>query len=340
MRTDHDPRPGPPRATRRGTLAIGLAALAAPMIPAGTARAQAPDPEALAAGLDQLHAIVIRRGGDTLFERAFRGPALDVPANVKSVSKTLVALLTGIAIDRGALAGTDTPVLPALGRAPAGDARDDITVGHLLSMRAGLASTSGGGYGAWVASPDWVDYALTRDLVAEPGGQYIYSTGGWHVLGAVLARATGRDLLDLARDWLGRPLGIDIPPWQRDPQGRYMGGNQMALTPRALARVGEMVLNRGKWDGAQVVPASWIETSWQSRGRSRYTGDGYGYGWFLTRIAGRRAAYGRGYGGQVLAVVPDMDLSIAITSDPLRPARSRGYFGDLQRLMDTVVASA
>ncbi|TDL81198.1 class C beta-lactamase-related serine hydrolase [Palleronia sediminis] len=328
---------------RRRVILAGGAALAMPAILPFRAFGQSSgldDIAARAGGLDQLHALVIRRNGATLFERAYAGPGLDAPANVKSVSKTLLALLTGIAIDRGALPGTEARVLPLLGRSPAGDARDAITVGDLLSMRAGLASTSGADYGAWVASADWVEHALTRELVAEPGGRYIYSTGGWHVLGAVLAKATGRDLLDLARDWLGRPLGIAIPPWERDPQGRYMGGNQMALTPRALARVGEMVVNGGRWDGTQVVPADWIERSWESRGRSRWTGDGYGYGWFLTSFAGRRAAYGRGYGGQVLAVVPDLDLAIAITSDPLRPARSQGYFGDLQALMDAVVATA
>ena len=325
---------------RRRNLTLGLAAMAAPAILSRPAFGQPTGPERIAEqarSLDQLHALVLRRGGSTVFERSFAGRGLDTPANIKSVSKTLLALLTGVAIERGALSGPEARILPALGRPATGDARDAITVGDLLSMRAGLASTSGAGYGPWVASPNWVDHALTRDLVGAPGGQYIYSTGGWHILGVVLARATGRDLLDLARDWLGRPLGIDIAPWQRDPQGNYMGGNQMALSPRALARVGEMVLNDGAWNGAQVVPAPWIATSWQSRGRSRWTGDGYGYGWFLTRIAGRAAAYGRGYGGQVLAVVPDLDLSIAIISDPNRPARSAGYFGDLQDLMQTIV---
>lgn len=329
------------RRTRRQTITQGLASLAAPGIFAGSLSAQAPemtDFAALAGGLEQLHALVIRRGGATVFENAFAGGGLDAPANVKSVSKTLLALLTGIAIERGALPGTQALVLPALGRPETGDARDRITVGDLLSMRAGLASTSGADYGAWVASANWIDYVLTRDLVAEPGGRFIYSTGGWHLLGAVLARATGRDLLSLARDWLGAPLGIDIAPWQRDPQGNYMGGNQMALSPRALATIGEMVLGEGRWNGAQVVPASWIATSWEPRGRSPWSGDRYGYGWFLTRIAGHDAAYGRGYGGQILAVVPDLDLTIAITSDPARPARSDGYFGDLQDLMGAIVS--
>ncbi|SEK46596.1 CubicO group peptidase, beta-lactamase class C family [Roseovarius nanhaiticus] len=329
--------------TRRQTIAGATAALAVPAGTAGDARAQASEPgdfEAMAGDLDQLHALVIHRGSAPVFERAFAGRGLDAPANVKSVSKTLLALLTGIGIARGALPGPDARVLPALGRAATGDVRDEITIGDLLSMRAGLASTSGAEYGAWVASPNWVDHVLGRDLVAEPGGRFIYSTGGWHLLGAALARGAGRDLHSLAQRWLGDPLDIEIAPWQRDPQGNYMGGNQMALSPRALARIGDMVLAEGRWNGDQVVPADWIATSLEPRGRSQWSGDRYGYGWFLTRLDGHAAAYGRGYGGQILAVVPDLDLTIAITSDPTLPARSEGHFGELRRLMGRIAASA
>jgi CubicO group peptidase (beta-lactamase class C family) len=237
------------------------------------------------------------------------------------------------------LPGTEARLLPLLGREPTGDARDDITLGDLLSMRAGLGSTSGGNYGAWINSGDWVDAALARPLEAEPGGRFIYSTGGWHLLGAALSRAAGDDLLSLARGWLGAPLGIDFAPWDRDPQGRYMGGNQMAVSPRGLARIGETVLAEGRWDGEQVIPEGWIDRSWDRRARSQWSGDGYGYGWFLTRLSGRFAAYGRGYGGQVLAVIPEIDAVIAITSDPTLPARSGGYFGDLKGLMAETVAA-
>ncbi len=321
--------------TRRATL-TGLAttaAFSAPMRLAAQEAATPGDFATRAAALDQLHALVVRKGGAEIFAEAFRGPALTRPANVKSVSKTLVALLTGRAIAEGAIEGPDTRVLPLLGRAPTGDARDDLTVGHLLSMRTGLDSTSGGDYGAWIASADWVDYVLTRDLVAEPGGRFIYSTGGWHVLGAALARATGRDLHALAQDWIGDPLDLALPVWVRDPQGRYLGGNEMAVAPQGLARIGQAVLA----GGGEIVPEDWIESSWQRRARSPFSGDGYGYGWFLTEIAGTPVRYGRGYGGQVLAVAPERDVVIAITSDPTRPARSGGYFGELKALMSDIL---
>src|SRR5690606_21154290 len=208
-----------------------------------------------------------------------------------------------------------------------------ITLADLLTMQAGLERTSGPNYGRWVQSPNWVAFALTRPFVGEPGAGMLYSTGSYHVLGAVLARASGRSLLDLAREWLGQPLGIRVAPWTRDPQGFYMGGNNMALSPMALLRFGEMWRRGGIWDGRQVVSRTWIETSWRPRTRSVYSGDDYGLGWFLGRPGDHDLAYARGYGGQMLYVVPSLGLTVAITSDPTRPARSGGHVGDLKALL-------
>ena len=324
--------------TRRAFIGGATALLAAPPAFARTLPVPGESLAEHAARLPQLHALVIARAGESVFAESFRGPGLARAANVKSVSKTIHALLAGIAIDRGILEGPDQLVLPLLGRAPFGDARDALTIGHLLSMRAGLASTSGRNYGSWIASADWVEHALSRDLVDRPGGRFIYSTGSWHILGAALSRASGMSLLEMARRWLGDPLGIDIPAWVRDPQGRYLGGNEMALRPRALARLGGMVLNGGRHEDRQVVSPDWIAASWRPRARSPWSGDAYGYGWFLTRFANYDAVYGRGYGGQLLVLVPGLDLSIAITSDPGQPARSGGYFTQLRALVERSIA--
>ena len=323
---------------RRAALAvIGGAAMAAP----GVLRAQGLDGvRDRAADLEQLHSLIVMQGAQERIAERFRGPGLDRVANVKSVSKSLLSLLVGIAIDRGIIEGVDAPILPMLGREPTEDARDRLTVGDLLSLRGGLASTSGPNYGAWVSSGDWVGHVLARPLEGAPGERFIYSTGSTHLMGVALARAADADLLRLSQGWLGRPLGIDFAPWVADPQGNYLGGNDMALSPRGLARIGRMVLAGGEWEDRQVVSRAWLDAAWTPRARSPWSGDGYGYGWFLTRIAGRRAAYARGYGGQVLAVVPEADLTLVITSDPNRPARSRGYFGDLRALMTEIVAEA
>ena len=328
------------RPTRRAALALAGAAAIAPWLPRGAAAQGLDAVRARAAGFGQLHALIVMRGAEEVVALAQGGPGLDRVANVKSASKTLLSLLVGIAIDRGVLPGVDAPVLPLLGRGPAGDARDRLTLGDLLSMRAGLGSTSGPNYGAWVSSRDWVGHALDRPLQGEPGGRFIYSTGTTHLLGVALARAADASLLALARDWLGRPLGIDFAPWVADPQGYYLGGNDMALSPRGLARIGRMALAGGTWGGERVVSRAWLDAAWTPRSRSPFSGDRYGYGWFLTRLGGHEAAYARGYGGQILAVVPEADLAIVITSDPNRPARSGGYFGDLRGLLELAVVAA
>jgi CubicO group peptidase (beta-lactamase class C family) len=331
-----------PRPTRRAAIAMTAAAFAAP-----PAAARALDAGALAeiarraAALDQLRALVIVRDGETAFEQAFRGPPLDRPVNVKSVSKTLVAAVAGAAIDRGIVAGVDQPLTDFLTPPRGADPRvAEITLDHLLTMRAGLERTSGVNYGAWVESPDWVADALSRPFVDRPGGRFLYSTGSYHLLGAALALASGRSLLAMFRDWIAEPLGIEAPPWTRDPQGRYMGGNNMALSPRALARFGEMARRGGFWAGARVLSAGWIETSWVPRVRSPFSGHLYGYGWFLAEAGGRRIAYARGYGGQMIYVAPELALTVAVTSDPTRPARSGGHVGDLNALLAEAIIPA
>ncbi|MGS4945300.1 serine hydrolase domain-containing protein [Meridianimarinicoccus sp. RP-17] len=330
-----------PRLPRRAML---TAALAAPML--SLARGARAQDAALAAAaeqarmLDQLNALVVLRDGETVLAERVRGPGLGTPVNVKSVSKTVVAALTGAAIDRGALPGLEATlgdVAPRLIPAGADPRVARITIEDLVTLQAGLERTSGANYGGWVGSRNWVADALSRPVVADPGAQMLYSTGTTHVLGAVLAEVTGDSLLTLARGWLGRPLGIDIPAWTRDPQGFYMGGNEMALSPMALARFGEMYRLGGTWDGTRVLSAGWVRDSFRARTRSPWSGLGYGLGWFLGRTDGAAYALARGYGGQVVAVVPQRGLTVVITSDPTRPARSQGYFGDLVRLIDGLV---
>ncbi|CAO3433495.1 Beta-lactamase class C-like and penicillin binding proteins (PBPs) superfamily [Azospirillum argentinense] len=297
-----------------------------------------------AAGLDQIHALVIGRNGAVVSAEAFRGPAANRAVNVKSVSKTIAASLAGIAIDRGVLRGVDVPLAEAApGLVPAGvDPRvRRITIADLLTMQAGLEPTSGPGYGRWINSRNWVVDALRRPFVTEPGARMLYSTGSYHLLGAALSSASGRSLLSLARDWLGEPLGIDVPSWTRDPQGFYLGGNNMALSPLDLFRFGELWRQGGQWNGQQVISAAWVEASWVPRTRSPFSGDDYGYGWFLATAKGHRIAYARGYGGQMLYLVPSLGLTVVVTSDPGRPARSDGHVGLLNALLtDAIIPAA
>ena len=202
----------------------------------------------------------------------------------------MISALVGIAIDKGLLEGTDQPIATwlqdSLPERP--DPRlAHVTVGHLLSMQAGLERTSGPYYGRWVASRDWVRDALARPFVDEPGGAMLYSTGSSHLLSAILVRASGRPTLALAREWLGPQAGFVITSWDRDPQGIHFGGNNMAMDTRSLLAFGELYRAGGvSRDGRRLLPREWIKASWQPRTQSRFSGDDYGYGWFLRDIAG------------------------------------------------------
>ncbi|MEP1214474.1 MAG: serine hydrolase [Marinobacter sp.] len=274
-----------------------------------------------ASGLERLHSLVIAVDGELLFSKAFRGPGTEVPVNIKSLSKTVLSAIVGIAVDRGVFTSVDQPIADLLDvPANASHRVSDVTVGHLLSMQAGLQRTSGRYYGEWVNSDNWVNYVLSRPFVAEPGADMLYSTGSYHLLSAALTESTGRSTLATARDWLGEPLGIKIRPWLKDPQGIYFGGNNMHLSPMALLKIGELYRNDGVHAGKRLLSPEWIDQSWTERGTSRYTDDRYGYGWFVTDLGGHRAYYGRGYGGQMLYVVPDLEMTVVMTSDPEPPA--------------------
>ena len=346
--------------TSRGLLILPFALLACGQAPAGREATQvgAQTPVATtglnsaamagtvaaASRLPRLRSLVVMRDGRTLAEHRFNGgPALDRPVNIKSASKSVISALVGIAIERGVLKGVDQPILSVLG--PDAPARADprlarVTVGNLLSMQAGLERTSGENYGRWVSSPNWVRFALSRPFASEPGGAMLYSTGSTHLLSAMLTRASGRSTHALAQDWLAQPLGIAIPPWPRDPQGVYFGGNDMLMSPRALARFGELYRSGGVVDGRRILPASWIAASWTPRTVSSWSGGNYGYGWFIGDARGHPVRFAWGYGGQMLYVVPDLRLTVVMTSDATG-ARDTGHIAALHALLaDGIVPAA
>ena len=321
--------------------AAGCGETASALLPQGPTTGL--DPTRLAAAmataeqLPRLHNVIVARDGQALAEQVFRGPGLDTPVNIKSASKSVLAALGGVAIGQGVFESVDQPISAFLAdRFPSSpDPRlSQVTIGHLLSMQAGLGSTSGPNYGAWVSSRDWVRYALARPFEAEPGGRMVYSTGASHLLSAALTRASGRSTLALARDWLGEPLDIEVPSWPADPQGIYFGGNEMRMSPRALLKFGELYRNDGLHAGARVLPENWVRDSWNGRGTSRWSGNPYGYGWWLRSSGRHEVRFAWGYGGQMVFVVPDLRLTVVMISDPSPVEQRDGHVDRLHALLD------
>lgn len=289
--------------------------------------------------LEQLRAVAIWRGGEEIAAQGFHGFGPDDPTNIKSASKSIISALAGMAIGRGLLEGVDQPIAPILrDQLPADpDPRlDQVTLGHLLSMQAGLERQSGTNYGRWVSSDNWVQAALAAPFTQDPGGRMQYSTASTHLISAILTRVSRRPTLSLARDWLGPVPGFAINGWDQDPQGIYLGGNQMSMSTRSLLAFGALYAADGRAGGRQILRPEWIEASWQPRTRSVFTGQGYGYGWFLARLERRQIRFGWGYGGQMIYVAPasgdDPAVAIAITSDPDQPSARTGYRDQLHDL--------
>ncbi|EJM98699.1 serine hydrolase [Phyllobacterium sp. YR531] len=340
----------------RRTFILGSMAGGACLLAPSRSHAQAPqsikplDGVAISRIIDQasafpaLQTMIVYAGGKTQIEHRFHGPAADRPVNVKSVSKTIIATLAGIAIDRKVFSGLGELVAPILSNKLPQE-RDprlaQVTLGNLLSMQAGLDRTSGPNYGRWVESSDWVRYALARDFVDEPGGRMLYSTGNSHLISAMLTRKTGRSTLENAREWLGEPLGINVPAWPRDPQGIYFGGNDMELSPRAMLTFGKMFLDEGRSGNRQIVPAAWIAESWKPRTSSPFTGDSYGLGWFISYTPdGKPFYYAWGYGGQMIYVVPHAAVVAVMTSNTAAPSGRSGYVRQLHNLLATQIVPA
>ncbi|MBT9369235.1 serine hydrolase [Rhizobium sp. CSW-27] len=292
-----------------------------------------------AEGLAPLKAVIVSRERALLAERGYHGYSPGGSTNIKSASKSIISAMVGIAIERGLLEGGDQPIAPLLRRdlPERPDPRlSRVTIGHLLSMQSGL----GPSYGRLTASRNWVRFTLSEPFVEDPGGPMVYATASTHLLSAILMRVGGRSTEKLAEDWFEPVEGFRIGAWSRDPQRIPIGGNQMAMTTRSLHAFGELYRRGGRTaDGVQVVPETWVRTSWEPRTTSRYSGDGYGYGWFLKDIGGEPVRFAWGYGGQMLYIVPSLALTVTMTSESDSPSAANGYRDQLHALLADIIAA-
>ena len=270
-----------------------------------------------ASQLPRLKSLLVSHRGNLVLERYFNGARATQLANIKSASKSVISALVGIAISKGHIRSVDEKAaayFPEL--AADNDAmKRGISIEDLLTMRSGLASTSGRGYGAWVQSKNWVRYVLQRPLIDPPGTRIEYSTGSSHLLSAIITKATKMSTWQFAQEELAKPLGFSQAKWPTDPQGIYFGGNEMLMTPRQMIEFGELYLNQGKAGDRQIISKDWIDKTQIGRGRSRWGSDReYGYGFWIREFNGHTSYYAWGYGGQFVFIVPARDLVIVTTS--------------------------
>ena len=281
---------------------------------------------------DQLRAVVAATGDRIVFEKYY-GTDPDTCWALASVTKSVVSTLVGIALDDGALHSLDEPLDQLLPRYAdvMSPAVARTTLRQLLTMTAGFPANS-----SFLESDDWVRDILTHPD-GPPGGRFVYSDAGAHLIAAILRQATGVPVLTYARSRLFDPLGIDTRPawqarpdvarpqqqlaayyaadvaWPRDPQGVADGWWGLKLRPRDLVKLGQLYLADGRWHGRQIVSSAWVH---QATSEQVGTGglDGYGFEWWTADDDGHHAFRAMGFGGQLIEVVPDRRLVVVATT--------------------------
>ena len=292
--------------------------------------AQGIDPAILGAGLALLaestrrQSLILMRNGAIVYEAYFNGSRASDSNNIASVSKSMLSALVGIAIERGYFQSTDDRVadyLPGYFRAISNPALQALTLHDMLTMTHGLAWEEREASRLLNRSRDWVADILSLPMTSEPGARFNYSTGVSHVMSAALTEATGISVCEFAHRFLFEPLGIEVEFWGLDPQSYFTGGHSVSMTARELARFGQLYLNEGRWSGEQIVPGWWVAASTSPRVDIGNNYAGYGYYWWLNRIAGYDMYSALGAGGQILHVIPELEVVLATT---------HGYRGNLR----------
>ena len=288
-----------------------------------------------------VHAIVVARRGKLVFERYFRGHTFfydgdqyqgdridfdrDTTHNLASVTKSVTSILMGIAIEQGAIQSVDAEVFDFFPQyAHLNDPhKETITLKHLLTMSAGLQwngmevplSNPGNDLIRLFRVSDPIEYILAKPLVSVPGEEFYYNGGCTNLLGEVIRTTTGQRL-DAFSSHLFEPLGITDYEWDFINADIIHASGNLKLRPRDMAKIGQLALNGGEWDGRSIVSEAWIAESTRHHIASSST-SGYGYQWWLkTYQVGDTAFdafYAAGWGGQKILVFPDWDMVVVFT---------------------------
>lgn len=303
--------------------------------PVSTPEEHGLDPELVAelyynaAQLPTVYSLLVFKDGYLVAEDYFNGGAPDRQSKIQSVTKSIVSALVGVAIEQGCIESVDQKMMdffPELQGQITDPRKNDITIQHLLQMRAGFP---------WEESSQELfdllfsgfhnDTLVHVPLVRDPGSDSEYSNLTSHILGLIVARACDTDLKSFATEHLFEPLGIEPGFWQQDWDGNYLGFADLELSSTDLAKFGLMVANRGEYDGQQIVPADWLEESlqsyskktWKYRVGPNWKANEYGYQWWSIKAGNYRYHLAWGHGGQQIVLVDELNLVVVLLADAL-----------------------
>ena len=289
------------------------------------------DPAGLTAAYDILsgstdtRSLLVERNGVIIQEEYFNGYSSEHYFDVRSVTKSVISILIGIAIDRGFIQSVDetiggylSEVLPNLEPEKAA-----LTIKELLTMTTGLPWRELGytstDFNSWVTSPDQLMWILDKQILNEPGTYWNYNTGACHILSAILTEASGLTAKQFAQQYLLSPLSGEVGDWSDDSRGYNFGGHGINLTAPDMIKIGRMMLNGGDYNGTQIVSSEWISESthnWYSTNNAVPYGHVYGYLWWVgtNAVTGTSFFFAHGYGGQFIICVPEHNTVITAST--------------------------
>jgi len=298
-----------------------------------------------AAAIPRLETLLAVKDGRLFLEEYFGGSATTL-RDVRSVTKSIVSSLAGIAIAQGRMDLDDTvgDHFPSGAGSPS-VAQNAIRIRHLLTMTGGFQwdETSGlGDYNLWVQSDDHIQTLLDRELVFQPGSRFTYNSAAVHLLGVLIESAVGQPLPDFARRELFDPIGIGPSAWELLRGGAVNGGSGIDLRVRDLARIGQLHLQEGVSGSLRLFPDDWVATAtapaftWRASNGAldRYT---YGYLWWVSEGEIEPAYLAWGWGGQFIYVVPRLRLVVVATTEWRGVSQEPGGAGALERQVLAVV---
>ena len=269
-----------------------------------------------------VHSVMIVKNGSVIYSRWQSKGAEDKPHALHSVSKTFTSTAVGLAIADGKMALTDKVIDFFPDKLP-GEVSENLkamTVRDLLTMTCGHDNEPS----ARNTQQDWVSGFLAHPVVHQPGTYFLYNSMGTYMLSAIVQKVTGEKVVDYLYPRLFEPLHIEKPQWDESPQGINCGGWGLYLKTEDLAKMGQLLLQEGRWNGRQVIPAEWVNEMSRKQVENASPGasaadiensdwmQGYCYQMWRCRYGCFRAD---GAMGQYIIVVPDKNAVIAITSE-------------------------
>lgn len=290
--------------------------------------------------------LVVIKDSKLVVEEYFHTYWRETIGDIRSAGKGITAILLGIAIDKKLVNSTEQSIYDFFPSpkfvAPAKDGHQEIKIKHLLNMSSGLSADDNdpnapGNTRNWLTEENWVNFAIALPMSFKPGEKYVYNDVCPMLVGAIIEEASGKKLAEFARENLFTPLGIREFYWYTAPGGRTGPMGNLYISALDFAKIGQLVLNRGHWQGKQIVSAAWIDRIANERVDISKEGPfakEYGYFWFKTTIPMNRKNYdclfASGNGGNLVFVVPSENLVVSLTSTAYGPGlghpRARNIF--------------